>query len=589
MAPSVTGSVKGSDRTAMERFGSGGMALLPWTKQILTVLWEQLRLLVQVIYYTFMSVFQMFRFEVHVRITDETGQHIQHMSTATNTTESFLFSSLFDGDNRVMVGGSNPLSNFCTEVGDPFPGTSTAEALLSSLHADDLCCGLVDDLVSRTAGKEDGIFLGHQSSWKMGFPGDWNIFVSSTDSSGTDDTCHMSAEKVFKQDISKDKVLKRDISEEEKSSHWSSEEDQNVIEFDSEESKALWESLSKSSDPYNPFFFSACISTNANMGKSQTEARDSSDADCVSVRKAGEDLLGPRGLNIWISRSDSECSWGSSDGSCADLDKEESERLWEFFSSPGDPYNPMSFTACTVSNASPQTPAATLSHPQGVQQASLPAPAAKSDTDTEEKESSIPASSEDDEEEQLWKSLCRNDDPYHPLNFQACLQSPPATTVQPGRDPDALCIQTKQIPPTLSKKQEKDAAIPRRRSRTPKPTLPERQIKHHSHPDQVQVPWKRPGRSSGSLPKEKQASNTQKKVRFSPLVQVHVMRTWPFARQASRKGHWEEMARDRDRFRRRLQETEQTVGRCLSRSHRERMREYLDKSLKQDQLFTHER
>lgn len=51
----VVGSENGSERTAMERFGSGGMALLPWTKQMLTVLWEQLRLLVQVIYYTFMS------------------------------------------------------------------------------------------------------------------------------------------------------------------------------------------------------------------------------------------------------------------------------------------------------------------------------------------------------------------------------------------------------------------------------------------------------------------------------------------------------------------------------------------------------
>lgn len=54
MAP-VAGAEKGCERTAMERFGSGGMALLPWTKQMLTVLWEQLRLLVQVIYYTFVS------------------------------------------------------------------------------------------------------------------------------------------------------------------------------------------------------------------------------------------------------------------------------------------------------------------------------------------------------------------------------------------------------------------------------------------------------------------------------------------------------------------------------------------------------
>lgn len=48
-------AVVGSERAAMEKFGSGGAALLPWTKQMLTVLWEQLRLLLQVIYYTFVS------------------------------------------------------------------------------------------------------------------------------------------------------------------------------------------------------------------------------------------------------------------------------------------------------------------------------------------------------------------------------------------------------------------------------------------------------------------------------------------------------------------------------------------------------
>ncbi|XP_044048585.1 protein phosphatase 1 regulatory subunit 15B [Siniperca chuatsi] len=577
----MVGPEKGSERTAMERFGSGGMALLPWTKQMLTVLWEQFRLLVQVIYYTFMSVFQMFRFEVHLRITDETGQHIQHMSTAANPTESFLFSSLFDGDNGVMVGGSNPLSNFCAEVGDPFAGKSTAEALLSTLRADDLCCGLVDDFVSRTSGKEDAIFLGHQSSWKMGFPGDWNIFVSSSDSSSSNDTCHKSSEKVFKQDISKEKVFKPDTSEEERSSHWSSEEDQNVVEFDSEESKALWESLSKSSDPYNPFFFSACISTNTNMGKSKSEARDSSDTDLMSVSNTSGEMLGPQGLNIWVSRSDSESSWSSwasSDGSSPDIDKEESERLLEFFSSP-DPYNPMCFTACTVSSTSPQT-TTTVSK----QQASLPAPPSKSETDTEEKESSFPPSSEDDEEEQLWKSLCQKDDPYHPLNFQACLQSSPTTTtaLRSGEEPDALDVHHANNPPTKGKKCEKESKTPRK-SRATKPLLPERQLKHHSHPDKTLVPWKRPGQTLQSLPeeiKERKANTTQKKVRFSHLVQVHVMRTWPFARQVSRKGHWEEMARDRDRFRRRIQETEQAIGHCFTQPHRERIRAYLDGALK---------
>lgn len=578
MATTV-GPEEGCDRAAMETFGSGGMALLPWTKQMLTVLWEQLRLLVQVIYYTFMSVFQMFRFEVHVRITDETGQHIQHMSTASNPTESFLFSSLFDGENGVMVGGSNPLSNFCADVGDPFTGKSTAEALLSSLRADDLCCGLVDDFVSRTSGKEDGIFLGHQSSWKMGFPGDWNIFVSSSESSGSSDTCCKSSERVFKQDISKENVFKQDISEEERSSHWSSEEDQNVVEFDSEESRALWESLSKSSDPYNPFFFSACISTNTNMGKSKSKKRDSSDTDLMSVSKTSEEMLGPRGLNIWVSRSDSESSWSSwasSDGSSPDID-EESERLLEFFSS-ADPYNPMCFTACTVSSTSPQTTSTKVSK----QQASLSATPSKSDTETEEKESSFPPSSEDDEEEQLWRSLSQNDDPYHPLNFQACLHSSQTTALQSREDPDILDVHHTKSPSMMGKKCTKEAKTPKK-ARATKPRLPERHLKHHSHPDKTLVPWKRPGKTPQPLPEEQEErkeSTTQKKVRFSPLVQVHVMRTWQFARQASRKGHWEEMVRDRDRFRRRIQETEQAIGHCFTQAHRERIRAYLDGALK---------
>ncbi|XP_034541989.1 protein phosphatase 1 regulatory subunit 15B [Notolabrus celidotus] len=558
-----SGSERGSERTAMERFGTGGMALLPWTKQILTVLWEQLRLLVQVIYYTFMSVFQMFRLEVHLRITDETGQHIQHMSAAASQTDSFLFSSLFDGENGVMVGGSNPLSNFCADVGDPFTGKSTAEALLSSLRGDDLCCGLVDDFVSRTTGKEDNIFLGHQSSWKMGFPGDWNFFVSSSDTSS--DGCHKSCEKVFKQE------------EEERSSHWSSEEDQNVVEFDSEESKALWESLSRSSDPYNPFFFSACISTNTNMGRSKREAKDGDAADIMSVSKATEEMFGPRGLNIWVSRSDSESSWSSwasSDSSSPDIDKEESERLLEFFSSPEDPYNPMCFTACTVTTTSPKTPhTSTAPEPS-------PGPPSKSDTDTEEKTSSFPPSSEDDEEEQLWKSLGLKDDPYHPLNFQACLKSSPTTSPpQSGRDPAPL---GENSPPMKGQKCEKQSET-LQKPRATKPSLPQRGVKQHSHPEQTRVAWKRPGPATPPVTeerKERKTSRTQKKVQFSPLVQVHVMRTWPFARQASRKGQWEEMARDRDRFRRRVQDTEQAIGYCFTRQHREMMRAYVDRAFK---------
>lgn len=515
-------AVVGSERTAMERFGSGGKALLPWTKQMLTGLWEQLRLLVQVIYYTFMSVFQMFRFEVHVRITDETGQHIQHMTTAANPSDSFLFSSLFDGDGGVMVGGANPLSN----LGDPFAGKSPAEALLSTLRADDLCCGLVD-----------------QSGWKVGFPGgDWNIFLSSSDSSN--DGVRKTADR---------RASKQEASEDERSFRWSGEEDQSVPEFDSEESDALWESLSRSSDPYNTFFFSACISTNAKASRSKSDAAESG-GDLAAA--AGEEAPPPRGLAVRSGHSDSESSWSSwagSEGSGPDLD-EEGERLLEFFSRPDDPYNPMCFTART------QPPRA--AEPR----AALPPPAGKLDTEEEEeKEGSCSPSSEDDEE-QLWTSFGqKHDDPYHPLNFRACLQSSPTAPPPPGG--------RVQNPP---EKHEQESRKPD--AATPSP--PDRKSKCHSHPDRTLVPWRRTGGTRRPAPEEKTTSGARKQVRFSPLVQVHVMRTWPFARQASRKGLWEEMVRDRDRFRRRVRDAEDAIGRCLAAPHRERMRAHLDGALK---------
>lgn len=349
----------------------------------------------------------MFRFEVHVRITDETGQHIQHMSSAANPSDSFLFSTLFDGDSSVMVGGSGHISNFCAEMGDPFAGKATAEALLSSLRAEELCCGLVDEFVSRTSGKEDKMF-GPQSGWEMGFSGDWSVFGSCSG----------------------------EPPEEDQSSPWSSEEDQNPFEFDNEESQNLWESLSGSSDPYNPFYFSACTSTRTNEGKQgTTEPEDGCDG-------TSEEVLVP-GVNILVSRSDSESSWGSSDGSTLG---EEAEQLLQFFTS-SDPYDPMCFTACSSTTSLPVPPA----------------------TDP-----ALPSSSSEDEEEQLWKSLNTHHDPYHPLNFQACLQSASA-----------------EAPP---REQQKP---PRTRPGTSKPSLPERPSKQR-HPETTTVPWTRPRKSDNT-------------------------------------------------------------------------------------------
>ncbi|XP_038639592.1 protein phosphatase 1 regulatory subunit 15B-like [Scyliorhinus canicula] len=62
---------------------------------------------------------------------------------------------------------------------------------------------------------------------------------------------------------------------------------------------------------------------------------------------------------------------------------------------------------------------------------------------------------------------------------------------------------------------------------------------------------------------------TLKKVRFSPVVTVHPMIVWDFAYRAARRGPWEQCARDRSRFQRRIAEAEAVIASCFERDHRE--------------------
>lgn len=65
-----------------------------------------------------------------------------------------------------------------------------------------------------------------------------------------------------------------------------------------------------------------------------------------------------------------------------------------------------------------------------------------------------------------------------------------------------------------------------------------------------------------------------KKVRFaadSELCEIHTMVQWSFAYQQARKGPWEEYARDRDRFSRRLIEMENILKPVFEASHRQKV------------------
>lgn len=59
-----------------------------------------------------------------------------------------------------------------------------------------------------------------------------------------------------------------------------------------------------------------------------------------------------------------------------------------------------------------------------------------------------------------------------------------------------------------------------------------------------------------------------RKVQFSVTPKIHTLYKWDFAYRQSRKGVWEEIARDRVRFQRRIQKMEKIISRVLDEKHR---------------------
>lgn len=65
----------------------------------------------------------------------------------------------------------------------------------------------------------------------------------------------------------------------------------------------------------------------------------------------------------------------------------------------------------------------------------------------------------------------------------------------------------------------------------------------------------------------------EKKVQFNLKPEVHVMRTWDFAYRQARKGEWEMAARDRERFKKRIHETENVLSIVFDKNLRDRVYE----------------
>ncbi|KAG8451013.1 hypothetical protein GDO86_003336 [Hymenochirus boettgeri] len=218
-----------------------------------------------------------------------------------------------------------------------------------------------------------------------------------------------------------------------------------------------------------------------------------------------------------------------SEGSLSETDEitenlEEGD-LWKFFNSP-DPYNPQNFTATIHTGAA-------------AEQSSVYVENENTQTDDDESwcDSDINASSDSedecsvDKEEnlKLWNAFVMSNDPYNLLCFKA-----PVNTAE-NKSRGSIC-KNKELceNPQYSKNMSPSCV-------EDSPLLTDSYL----------------------LPLQNSSARLKKKVTFLDKVTEYYV-----CIEEERKGPWEEFARDRCRFHRRIQEIEDAIGHCFTSHHR---------------------
>ena len=151
------------------------------------------------------------------------------------------------------------------------------------------------------------------------------------------------------------------------------------------------------------------------------------------------------------------------------------------------------------------------------------------------------SSADEAESLRLWNSFCNSDDPYNLLNFKAPFQ----TSGKNGKG----CRDSERPPESIVTISDCHSLLS-----CEVHLLGSRE---NEYPDLVQ---------GGVLSGERHTHTQRKKVTFLEEVTEYYI-----SGDEDRKGPWEEFARDGCRFQKRIQETEDAIGYCLTFEHRERI------------------